>query len=67
MELRREFAQLLRNRDITFTDKDGTVITVRDAAAAEVVEKLADSRYRLTAAYLSGRLIACCPWPSTKL
>jgi len=63
MELRREFAQLLRNRHTIFTDKDGTVITVRDAAAADVVEELADDRYRLTATYLPGKLIACCPWP----
>ena len=41
MQLRREFAPLLLNTDPIFTDKDGTVVTVRDAAA-DVVEELGD-------------------------
>ena len=55
MELRREFAQLLRNRHTIFTDKDGTVIPVRDAAARDVVEELAGQQVPTYGSLLTGK------------
>jgi hypothetical protein len=62
MQLRRDIAPLLGDTNPIFRDSDGTVVTVRDAAA-DIIDEFNDPRFRVAASQHPAKLIACCPLP----